>query len=305
MITLRTLVLTTGMLALAGCNYFSDFSEIQALNNAQSGGNPFTQALTAEYKTFTNTEHKDNLDYPDALHFSRKGLAAANGDMVMPEPLSDWNLQEADIAEMAPARERLVRVFEYGAREVAPALSAKAQARFDCWVEGEEEMWKDGAKPCKQEFLDALNQLEGMVKPPAPAPEEAAPVDDLGPVEAVDMQPSGPMAPQDAMYLVFFDWDKSDLNQGAAKVLDAVAAEVKANPPAGLNIVGHADTSGPKDYNQRLAMRRATAVKDALIQRGVSAQMISIESHGEDDLLVPTPDNVREPANRRANISFR
>lgn len=302
--TLRILALTAGMMALAGCNYFADFSEIQAVNSAQPGGNPFTQALAGEYKAFSNQEHQDNLDYPDALHFARKGIAAAAGEQVMPEPIPDWNLTEADIQELGDARARLVAAYEGGAREAAPAVSAKAQAKFDCWIEGQEEMWKDGAKPCKQEFFDALSQIEGLA-PPAAAEPVAQANDDLGPVEAVDMGPSGPMNPQDAMYLVFFDWDRSDLNQGANKVLDAVASEVQANPPNGVGVVGHADTSGGKEYNQRLAMRRAEAVRAALISRGIEQGMISIESRGEDDLLVPTPDNVREPANRRANISFK
>lgn len=296
MIMLRNLVLTAGLILLTGCNAFTSFSEVQALNNAQAVGSAFTQALAAEYREFANTELKGHLDYPDALHFARKGLAAAAGEVVMPEPVSDWNLSETHLQELSAARGRLVVVFDLGAREIAPALSAKAQAKFDCWIEAQEENWKDHNQSCKQEFMDALNQLEGMVQAP--------PAEVMPPVEASGPAPSEPMAPEDAMYLVFFDWDKSDLGAGALNVLDAVAAEVKKNPPNGISVVGHADTSGPKDYNQRLAFRRATAVRDALVSRGISADLIAIESRGEDELLVPTPDNVREPANRRANISF-
>lgn len=293
---LRNLVLTAGMMILAGCNAFTSFSEVQALNNAQAVGSPFTQALAGEYREFSNTELKGHLDYPDALHFARKGLAAAAGEVVMPEPVSDWNLSETHIQELSAARGRLVVVFDLGAREIDPALSARAQAKFDCWIEAQEENWKDHNQSCKQDFLNALNQLEGKVQAP--------PADMMPPVVAVPTEPAAPMAPEDAMYLVFFDWDKSDLGAGALNVLDAVAAEVAKNPPNVINVVGHADTSGPKDYNQRLAFRRATAVRDALVQRGVPAAKIAIESRGENELLVPTPDNVREPANRRANISF-
>ncbi|MEM7680188.1 MAG: OmpA family protein, partial [Pseudomonadota bacterium] len=56
--------------------------------------------------------------------------------------------------------------------------------------------------------------------------------------------------------------------------------------------------------NQRLAIKRAQAVRDALINRGVAADLIATDAKGEMDLLVDTPDNVREPANRRVNISF-
>ncbi|HBR67909.1 MAG TPA: OmpA family protein [Rhodospirillaceae bacterium] len=298
--TLRNLILAAGMVTLAGCNAFSSFSEVQALNNAEAVGSPFTQALAGEYREFSNQELKGMLDYPDALHFARKGLAAASGEMVMPEPVSDWNLSEKHLQELSAARGRLVVSYDLGAREVAPALAAKAQAKFDCWIEFQEENWEDENSECKTAFQDAMNQLESMVQKAPTAPETVMP-----PVEQVGTEPTEPMAPEDAMYLVFFDWDSTELGSGALNVLDAVAAEVKKNPPQQVNIVGHADTSGPADYNDRLAFKRATVTRDALVSRGVPEAILAIEGRGENELLVPTPDNIREPANRRANISFK
>ncbi len=297
--TLRNLILMVGMVTLAGCNAFTSFSEVQALNNAEAVGSPFTQALAGEYREFSNTELKGMLDYPDALHFARKGLAAASGEMVMPEPVSDWNLSEKHLQELSAARGRLVVAYDLGAREVAPALAARAQAKFDCWIEFQEENWEEDNSECKTAFLDAMNQLESMVQRAPTEPETVMP-----PVEQMAAAPTEPMAPEDAVYLVFFDWDSSELGSGALNVLDAVAEEVGKNPPQQLNIVGHADTSGASDYNDRLAFKRATVVRDALISRGVAEGILSIEGRGENELLVPTPDEIREPANRRANISF-
>ena len=296
---LRNLILMVGMVTLAGCNAFTSFSEVQALNNAEAVGSPFTQALAGEYREFSNTELKGMLDYPDALHFARKGLAAASGEMVMPEPVSDWNLSEKHLQELSAARGRLVVAYDLGGREVAPAIAARAQAKFDCWIEFQEENWDTDNSECKTAFLDAMNQLESMVQRAPVEPQAVMP-----PVEAVDA-PAEPMAPEDAVYLVFFDWDSSELGSGALNVLDAVAEEVAKNPPEQLNLVGHADTSGPTDYNDRLAFKRATVVRDALVSRGVPEGIVSIEGRGESELLVPTPDNIREPANRRANISFK
>lgn len=301
--TLRKFILTLGMLALGGtttaCTAFTSFSEVDALNEAQATGSPFTQALAAEYRQFANSELKDMFDYPDALHFARKGLAAASGEAVLPEPVVDWNLSEQHISELSAARGRLILAYDLGAREVAPELAAKTQARFDCWIEGQEEDWHDaGEQSCKDDFLNYISQLEGMLQPPAPAAPEVV---DNG---AFDVDPNAPMAPENAMYLVFFNWDKSDLGSGALNVLDAVADEVAKNPPSTVNVVGHTDTSGPQDYNQRLAFRRANNVKDALIERGVDPALIMVDAKGENELLVETPDNIREPANRRVNISF-
>jgi len=289
--SLRNLILVTGMIALSGCTVFDVYSEVDALNEAKAVGSPFTQALAAEYKTFANRELKDMFDYPDALHFARKGLAAASGESVMPEPVNDWNLSEEHIKELGAARGRLVIAFDLGGREIAPATAAKAQVNYDCWIEQQEENWQTkDILSCKKGFLDAMNELEGLVQ--------------QGPQPVAADEPP-PMIPEEAMYLVFFNWDAFDISTSANSVLEAVAKEVQKNTPAQVNIQGHADTSGASDYNQRLAFKRASAVRDALVKLGVPENLINIESRGEDELLVPTPDNVREPANRRANISFK
>lgn len=295
----RNVLLITGVVALSGCTAFSSFSEVEALNDAQPVGSPFTQALATEYRDFANREQKEMFDYPDALHFARKGLAAASGETVLPEPVTDWNLGEKHIQELSAARGRLIVAYDLGARETAPQIAARAQSRFDCWIESQEEHWQDSNVPCKNEFMDALAKLEGQLQPPpAPVQEVVEPISNYG------IDASQPMEPENAMYLVFFDWDKSDLGAGALSVLDAVGTEVAKNPPSTINVVGHADTSGPQDYNQRLALKRANNVRDALVKRGVDASLIQVDARGENEPLVPTPDNVREPANRRANISF-
>ncbi|MGH1398852.1 MAG: OmpA family protein [Alphaproteobacteria bacterium] len=303
MMTLRKFILTAGLIALGGsvtaCSAFSDFSEIDALNDAQAVGTEFTQALTQEYRAFSNTELQDMLDYPDALHFARKGLAAASGDIVLPEPIADWNLSEEHEQELGAARERLIIAYDYGARESMPEIAAIAQTKFDCWIEGQEEEWRDSTANCKSDFFQALEQLEANLQPP-PAPIE--PIAEEANPFAVDAD--APMDAANAMYIVFFDWDSSKLTAGALNVLDAVAQEVAANTPNSLNLAGHTDTSGSKAYNERLARKRADRVKNALIERGVPAGIINTTASGESELLVATPDNVREPANRRVNISF-
>jgi OOP family OmpA-OmpF porin len=291
----RNGVLTTCLIVLGGCTVFDSFNEVEALNETQAVGSPFSQALADEYRTFSNRELKEMFDYPDALHFARKGLAAAAGETVMPEPVSDWNLDEPFIQELSAARGRLVIAFDLGAREIAAKEAAIAQSRFDCWIEQQEENWQDSdIAACKTEFEAAITALEGMIQAP----------DSLPPVSDVEGAPTAPLAPEDAVYLVFFNWDEAVLGSGALSVLDAVSAEVAKNPPAQINVIGHADTSGDNEYNQKLAFKRANTVRDALVERGVNASILMVDSKGESELLVETSDNVREPANRRVNISF-
>lgn len=302
MTKLRGFILTGLTLTIAACSGISSHSEIEALNEVQPVGSPFTQSLAAEYRDYSNRENSEMFDYPDAIHFARKGLAAAAGDVVMPEPISDWNLLPAHIEELGTARGRLVNAFDLGARDIAPQLSAVAQARFDCWIEQQEENWQEkDIIACKSQFMEAMNQLEGMLQKPAPMPA----TDDLSPVSALDAGNAGPMSAEDALYLVFFDFNKSSITSGAESVLDAVAAEVKKRNASTIEIVGHTDSAGSNNYNEKLAIRRANAVRDALAARGLSVAVMHVDGRGERELLVKTADNVREPANRRAQITFK
>ncbi|MGB3625284.1 MAG: OmpA family protein, partial [Henriciella sp.] len=71
-----------------------------------------------------------------------------------------------------------------------------------------------------------------------------------------------------------------------------------------VTIVGHTDTSGGNAYNQRLSARRAASVGNALTTRGIGSDMISTEGRGENDLAKATRDGVREPLNRRSEVTI-
>ena len=70
-----------------------------------------------------------------------------------------------------------------------------------------------------------------------------------------------------------------------------------------ISVIGHTDTIGTREYNYQLSLRRARKVADLLVLRGVDRNVLDIESHGEDNLLVKTGDQVREPRNRRVEIT--
>ena len=109
-----------------------------------------------------------------------------------------------------------------------------------------------------------------------------------------------PVAPPS--FMVFFDWDRSNLSQQALTTIGQAAAAFKSKGNARITATGHTDTSGPEAYNMALSLRRANAVKDALVREGVPAQAITVIGRGEQGLLVQTGDGVREPQNRRVEI---
>jgi outer membrane protein OmpA-like peptidoglycan-associated protein/outer membrane protein W len=109
-------------------------------------------------------------------------------------------------------------------------------------------------------------------------------------------------APQATSFMVFFDWDRSNLSAQALATIKQAAQAFKTKGNARITATGHTDTSGPENYNMALSLRRANAVKDALVREGVPATAIAVVGRGEQGLLVPTPDGVREPQNRRVEI---
>ena len=134
--------------------------------------------------------------------------------------------------------------------------------------------------------------------PPRPAP---APAPAAAPAPAPAPAPAQPAAIQRS-YLVFFDFDRSNITPEAARVIQQAADNAKRGGVSRIVVTGHTDTSGPAAYNQRLSERRATAVRDELVKNGMTTGQITTIGKGETDLLVKTGDNVREPQNRRAEI---
>jgi outer membrane protein OmpA-like peptidoglycan-associated protein len=108
-------------------------------------------------------------------------------------------------------------------------------------------------------------------------------------------------------FVVYFEWDRSNLNQAALETIDAAVNRARQCNVAGTIVVGHTDTSGSPTYNQGLSERRASVVRDALVARGLAADSIQTQARGESDLARATRDGVREPLNRRTavTISFR
>ncbi|MDF3073498.1 MAG: hypothetical protein K0S54_1165 [Alphaproteobacteria bacterium] len=113
--------------------------------------------------------------------------------------------------------------------------------------------------------------------------------------------PAPPPAPK-KNYLVFFDFDRSNITADAQRVIQEAATAAKAGNVARVQLTGHTDRSGSDQYNLALGTRRGEAVKQALIRLGIPAASIAVISRGESQPLVPTADGVREPQNRRVEI---
>ena len=111
-------------------------------------------------------------------------------------------------------------------------------------------------------------------------------------------------APAPKSYLVFFDFNKSDLTPQATQIVDQAANNAGPAKVTQLTVTGHTDTVGSDAYNMRLSRRRAESVAAQLEKDGIASSEIEIVAKGKRDLLVPTADGVKEPQNRRVQIVY-
>ena len=135
----------------------------------------------------------------------------------------------------------------------------------------------------------------GAAAPPPPPP--------LPPPPPPPPPPPVTMCPT-SDFVVYFEWDRSNLNQAALETIDSAVARARACNVGSVVVVGHTDTSGSTQYNVGLSERRAGVVRDALVARGINAGSIRTEARGENDLARPTNDGVREPLNRRTAVTI-
>jgi len=128
-----------------------------------------------------------------------------------------------------------------------------------------------------------------------------------GSTQAAAYTPPPAVAPAPSVsksYLVFFDFNKSDLTADATTIVDQAAKNAGPAKVTQLTVTGHTDTVGSDAYNMRLSRRRAESVAAQLEKDGIPSSEIEIVAKGKRDLLVPTKDGVKEPQNRRVQIVY-
>jgi outer membrane protein OmpA-like peptidoglycan-associated protein len=106
-------------------------------------------------------------------------------------------------------------------------------------------------------------------------------------------------------YILYFTSGTTSLTQNSQAQLPGILEKIKVRLPGEIAIIGHADTKADSEYNLALSLKRAVAVKNELLAIGAPRDLLEVSSHGENDPLVPTGDNVSEPKNRRVEVFVR
>jgi outer membrane protein OmpA-like peptidoglycan-associated protein len=306
------------LLCLAASAAFAGLVLTGCASDDETTGSAFTQALAKNYGDLSNQAAALPVP-PEADEgffgsiFNIFGSSNPNDDLAKAfqdkaDDANDGNEPALEAALPDPAseaiRSRLVRDLTAG-KEQFPSQAARAQADFDCWVLA-------SAVPsalamgqaCRTSLDGSLAALEGGARPapqpvltaPPPAPVQTAPVPPPAPAPAP--------APVPSAFTVYFDFDSWTLTAEDLKVITDVINTARTGGQAHINIVGHTDTSGSAAYNQKLSVRRANVVVEALVDLGARRAAITATGVGESDLAVATGDNVKEAKNRRAVVTL-
>ena len=131
-----------------------------------------------------------------------------------------------------------------------------------------------------------------VAPPPPPPPQVIAP------------PPPPPPVCNKGPYIVFFDWDKSDITPEAADILNNAISAYANCARVPIMLAGYTDRSGSTRYNQGLSERRNASVRAYLTARSIPDDVITSQGFGESNNRLPTADGVRELQNRRVEITY-
>jgi OmpA-OmpF porin, OOP family len=111
--------------------------------------------------------------------------------------------------------------------------------------------------------------------------------------------------PRPVTFILYFVEATDQFTPETQALMDQVVLAIATRPAPELTVAGHTDAVGTDPYNDALSLRRAERVRSLLLARGIPPASVVAVGRGKRELLVPTPDGVAEPRNRRVEITVR
>lgn len=118
--------------------------------------------------------------------------------------------------------------------------------------------------------------------------------------DIISNQPAKPKS-----FLLYFNSKGTKLSNDSYGVLDEILEEIRKRKVKDVTIIGHTDTVGSNEKNITLSLKRAKYIKNWILSNKIKFNTLEVESHGENDLLIQTADNVSEVKNRRVEVFIR
>jgi len=281
-------------LIVLSCVALNACAGLREMQDTAISGEGFLPQLAKAYQEFAQAE-ADQYDWADADYFARKGLIAHGGHYPAPEDMRRWEIADEHKPALRDARDRLVSTLTVDIQQQFPTDAARAQMLYDCWVEQQEENWQtEDIATCQKQFEKHMANLDTTIL--------AAQVNDDAPSNIpLPVEPT--LEPFEQVYNLLFPLDSTHINQDQKNMLDDVAFVAHGLKNLIIRLTGHTDRMGDEAYNMTLSKKRAMAVEDEFLRRGIATEHMIIEAKGETDPAVPTQDGIKEPKNRRVEIA--
>ena len=283
---------------LTGCS--ASYKELSTMETNKPRS--FQEHLLSEYKKRATFEAEEMHDWNSAKLYSEKALKSLETDEIYPEDISYWKLPKENIKEIRIAYDNLMIIYN-DAKKIDPLNLAKAISSLDCWSEQQEENWQTwDINSCKNDFLNAMHNIYEKI---STQENEQETLDNQNSNLENETKDEVTIVTKNEnkklMQIIYFDFDKFNLSEVSKdkikKFLNNYGGDINE-----YLVVGHTDTKGTNKYNLSLSIKRAEVVKEILINYGIKQNSIKILGKGEESLAVNTPDDTKQPANRRVEI---
>ena len=296
------IILSLSLLFLFSCSASYEKLSKELFNPPTS----LSKHLMEAYKTKADFEAQEMHDWNSAKLYAEKALGAADGKDILPEKISYWVIPADKQSELNKAYNNLMIVYKE-ALPLDPFNLAKAISSLDCWAEQQEENWQTwDIDQCRNDFLSAMHEIFGSlekeegISTKQKINNEISKLDDSVSDDSVSIVTKN--SENKILQIIYFDFDKSKLSDVSIEEIKNFINTNKKTIKKFI-VVGHTDTMGTKKYNKVLSLERAEVVQKVLTELGIEKNNIHILGKGEDNLRVQTADEVKHPANRRAEIS--
>ncbi len=286
------------LIFLTGCS--SGYKELSVIETNKPRN--FQEHLLSEYKKKATFEAEEMHDWNSAKLYSEKALKSLETDEIYPEEIAYWKLPEEKIYKIRIAHDNLMTIYRE-AKKIDPFNLAKAISSLDCWSEQQEENWQTwDINSCKNDFLNAMHNIYQKISSYENEQENLnkknnnLEYETKNEVTIVTKNEN-----KELMQIIYFDFDQFNLSEVSKdkikKFLNNYGSIINE-----YLVVGHTDSKGTNKYNLSLSIKRAEFVKEILINYGIQQSSIKILGKGEESLAVNTPDDTKQPANRRVEI---
>ena len=285
------------LIFLGGCS--ASYKQLSKMENKEPKN--FQEHLLSEYKKRASFEAEEMHDWNSAKLYSEKALKSLETDEIYPEEISYWKLPEENINEIRIAYDSLMTIYK-DAKKIDSFNLAKAISSLDCWSEQQEENWQAwDINSCKNDFLNAMHNIYEKISTQENEQENTNKNNNLENETKDEVTIVTKNENKELIQIIYFDFDQFILSEVSKDKIKKFLNNY-GNVINEYLVVGHTDTKGTNKYNLSLSIKRAEVVKEILINYGIKQNSIKILGKGEESLAVNTPDDTKQPANRRVEI---